>query len=136
MARRRRARCDAGGHAVDSIEVLIVDLVDAQRTLLHHSGVVVVFARAVRAGPRAELAPDAEVLVDQNDTVLGALIARTGGAHGDAGRLLAVQARAREVHGSTATGFARLEAMNAVEPNAERIAAIGVEIGQGRGDAA
>src|SRR3546814_1615707 len=58
-----------------------------------------VFARAVRAGPRAQLAADALVLVDQHDAVLGALVAGAGGAHGHAGRRFAVQARAREVQG-------------------------------------
>ena len=56
-----------------------------------------VLARAVRARPRAQLAADALVLVDQHDAVLGALVAGAGRAHRHAGRRLAVQARAREV---------------------------------------
>src|SRR5215475_9965848 len=102
MPSRGRTGGDAGRHAVFRCEGLVVDAVDAQRTLLHDAGIVVELARAVGAGPRAELAADTEVLVDQHDAVLGALERGAGRADGDAGGLRAVQARAREVHGAAA----------------------------------
>src|SRR5690606_33820332 len=76
-------------------------------------------------GPAAQLAADALVLVHQHDPVLGALVAGAGGAHGDAGRGLAVQARAREVQGHGRLRFAaalrwtgrELVAVHAVEPD-------------------
>src|SRR3546814_8385723 len=51
-----------------------------------------VYARAVGAGPGAQLAADAGVGVDQHDAVLGALVGGPGRADGDAGRVVAVQA--------------------------------------------
>src|SRR5258706_373601 len=99
MARRRRTGGDAGRHAIDFLEVLVVDAVDAQRAFLHHPDIVVIFARAVGAGPRAQLAADAHVLVDQHDAVLGALVGRAGRADRDAGRLGAMHAGFRGMHG-------------------------------------
>ena len=70
----------------------VVDAIDAQRALGHHLALLVDLAHAVGAGPRAVLAADALVVVDQHDAVLGALVARAGRAHRHAGRVLAVQA--------------------------------------------
>src|SRR5260370_27714898 len=97
MARGRRAGRDTGRLAIDLLEVLVVDAVDAQRAFLHHADVVVVLARTVRARPRTQLAADAEILVDQDDAVLGALAGRAGRTAGDARRLRAAQARARNL---------------------------------------
>src|SRR5690606_19940972 len=99
VARPRGAGLHAGGHALGGVEVLVVDAVDAQRALLHDPVHGAVFARAVGAGPAAELAPDALVLVHQHDAVPGALVAGARGADGHARGRLAVQAAAREVQG-------------------------------------
>src|SRR5690606_30396178 len=128
----RRADLHAGRFALGLWQVLVVDAVDAERAFLHHALDLAVLARAVGAGPRAQLAADAFVLVDQHDAVLGALVAGAGRAHGDAGRRLAVQARAREVQrdrglggpcpggspacGNRGLGF-DLVRMHAVEPD-------------------
>src|SRR5690606_31152653 len=93
VARTRRADLHAGRLALGLGEVLVVDAVHAERALLHDALDLAVLARAVRAGPRAQLAADALVLVHQHDAVLGALVAGAGRAHGHAGRRLAVQAR-------------------------------------------
>src|SRR6185436_2514499 len=92
MARRGGAGGDAGRHALLGREGLVVDAVDAERALLHDAGILVELARAVGTGPRAQLAADAEILVDQHDAVLGALERRAGRADRDAGGLGAMQA--------------------------------------------
>ena len=102
MPRLDRARHDAGRLAVLLGEMVVVDAVDAQRAFLHHAGIVVELARAIGAGPGAQLAADADRLVDQHDAVLGALVGGAGRADGDAGRLLAMQAGFREMHGARA----------------------------------
>src|SRR3546814_11281851 len=81
-----RAGLHAGRPALALVQVLVVDPVHAKRAFLHHALDRRVFARAVRAGPRAQLAADALVLVDQHDAVLGALVAGAGGAHGQFGK--------------------------------------------------
>src|SRR5690606_24274418 len=130
------------GHALGRVEVFVVDAVHAQRALLHHALDRRVLARAVGAGPRAQLAADALVLVHQHDAVLGTLVAGAGGAHGDAGRGLAVQARTREVQGHRRLRAGRrprgrdLVAVHAVEPHAGRFAAVGLLVRQRAGDAA
>jgi hypothetical protein len=108
----------------------VVDAVDAQRAFLHHPGILVEFAGPIGASPRAQLAADADLLVDQHDPVLGTLVRGTGRAHGDAGRFLAMQARFREINGSRALPVAFLERVDAVEPHPPGIRSIRVEIGQ------
>src|SRR5690606_17612958 len=124
---------------------LVVDAIDAQRALLHHAALFADLARAIRARPRAELAADALVLVDQHDAVLGALVARPGRAHRHAVRRLAMQARAREVHGQRLRAAPRLcfsnsrfpipdslhlIRMHAVEPDAAWLGAVRIGVGQ------
>ena len=60
--RRERGRPRARG--------LVVDAVDAERAFLHDACIVVELARAIGAGPGAQLAADAEILVDEDDAVL------------------------------------------------------------------
>jgi hypothetical protein len=64
-APRSGSTCTQAGSRSDSGEVLVVDAVDAERALLHHAFDFAVLARAVRAGPRTQLAADALVLVDE-----------------------------------------------------------------------
>ncbi len=78
MPGRGRAGGDASRNAVDLVEGLVVDAVDAQRAFLHDAGIVVELAGAVGAGPGAELAADAEILVDEDDAVLGPLVGGAG----------------------------------------------------------
>jgi hypothetical protein len=122
----------AGRLAVFGLQVLVVDAVNAERTLFHHAIVGVVFARAVRARPRAQLAADADVRVDQHDAVFGALVAGAGRAHGHAGRRFAVQARAREMQCAAVLALAGFVAVDAVEPRPHRIRAVGVDVRQRR----
>src|SRR5262245_33953004 len=124
MARAGWTGAHAGGHAILLNQLLVVDAVNAQRALLHHADAVVVLARAVRAGPGAQLAADAGVGIDQHDAVFGALVGGAGGAHSHAIGLLAVEAGAREVHGLTVGAFTHLEAVDAVEPGAVRIGTV------------
>src|SRR5215510_3924014 len=130
VARARWAGAHAGWDAVFLCKVFVVNPVDAQRALLHDAVAVVIFARAIGAGPRAQLAADAGLGVDQHDAVLGTLEGRPRGAHGDARRLLAMQARAREVHRTARRTLAYLVAVHTVEPGAVRIRAVGVLIGE------
>ena len=81
-----RAGGDAGRHAVFLGQIVVVDAVDAQRAFLHHADIGVELARAVGAGPAAQFAADALVLVDQHDAVRGPLVGGAGRADGDAGR--------------------------------------------------
>ena len=136
MPRAGRAGAHAGRNAILRREGLVVDAVDAQRAFLHHAVVVVVLARAVGAGPGAQLAADAGVGIDQHDAVRRALVGGAGRADGDAGRRLAMQTGAREMHGAARRAVAHLVGVHAVEPGAVRIAAVGVLVGQRRGIAA
>ena len=123
-ARVGRAGHHARGLALRLGQRLVVDAVDAQRALLHHLLLLVELAHAVRTGPRAVLAADALVVVDEHDAVLGALVARAGRAHRHARRVLAVQARLREVHRLRVRELADLEGLHAVEEGAGRILAV------------
>src|SRR5207342_1450810 len=98
---------------------------------LHHAFDFGIFAGTVRAGPAAQLAADALVLVDQHDAVLGPLVTGAGRADADAGRRLAMQAAARKVQrgGRLRRGRRDLVAVHAVEPDAERIVAVGMLVG-------
>src|SRR5690606_27145450 len=100
--------------------------------LLHHALIRIELARAVGAGPGTQAAADTQVLVDQDDAVLGALVRRARGADGDAGGILAMQAGPREVYGAAVCPLARLVAVHAVEPGAARRRAVRVLIGQRR----
>ena len=117
VPRARRTDHHAGRHPLILGKIIVVDAVDAQGAFLHHTVVFVELARAIGAGPRTQLAADADIGVDQHDPVLGALVRRAGRAHGDAGRLLAMQARARKMHGARAFPVTLLERMDAVEPH-------------------
>ena len=119
--RVRRAGQHARGLPVRFGQRLVVDAVDAQRALGHLLPLLVELAHAVRARPRAVLAADALVVVDQHDAVLRALVARTGRADGHARRILAVQARLRKVHRLRVGELADLEGLHAVEEGAGRI---------------
>src|SRR5204863_9042313 len=88
--------------------------------------------RTIGASPGTQLAADAEAFVDQDDAVLGALVGGAGRAHRDAGRLVAMQAGFREMHGPRPGALALLEGMDAVEPHPPGAIAIGVEIRQRR----
>ena len=121
---------DARGLAIGLGKRRVVDAIDAEGALLHHLLLRVELAHAVRAGPRAVLAADALVVVDQHDAVLGALVARARGAHRHARRILAVQARLREVHRLRVRVLAHLEGLHAVEERADGIGAVGHEVGE------
>src|SRR5205085_3262596 len=136
MARRDGTGRDASRHTVDGIEGFVVDAVDAQGAFLHDAGVLIELAGAVGASPGTQLATDEELLVDEDDAVLCPLVGGAGGTDGDAGGLGAMEARAREMDGSSARALAGLETMHAVEPHACRVSTVGVEIGERRGDAA
>src|SRR5689334_3032184 len=130
MPGTHRAGGDTSGHTVFRREGLVVDAVDAERAFLHHAFGDVELSGAIRAGPGAELAADALVLIDQHDAVRRALERGTGRADGDARRCLAMETRAREVHGATGGTLSRLEGVDTVEPDAVGLGAIGVEIGE------
>src|SRR5690606_18017864 len=93
---------------------------------------VVVLARTIGAGPRAELAADARVRVDQHDAVLGPFVGGARWTDRHARRGLAVQARAGEVHRPARRPLPHLVAVDAVEPRPERVGAVGVLVGQRR----
>src|SRR6266849_1608248 len=118
MAGTDRAARDAGRLPILGGEVLVVDPVDAQRAFLHHTGVVVELAGPIGASPGAQLAADADRLVDQHDPVLGALVGGARRAHGDAGRFIAMLTRFPEVNCPGTLPVALLERVDAVEPNA------------------
>ena len=83
-------------------------------------------ARAVGTGPRAILAADALVGVDQHDAVFGALVGRARRAHGHAGGVLAVQAGFREMHVRAHRVLADLEGLHPVEERTGRLGAVGI----------
>ena len=121
------------------VQRLVVDAVDAQRAFLHDAGGEIHLARTIGAGPGTQAAADAHILVHQHDAVVGALVGGAGGADGDTGRLLAMQAGFREMHDARLARLAddlpalryHLEGMHAVEPSAGNIRAIGVLVGKG-----
>ena len=55
---------DTGRRAILFLEILIVDAIDAEGALLHHPLAIIIFARAIRTGPGAELAADACIGID------------------------------------------------------------------------
>ncbi len=132
---RARAWWLLAGLALGLGELPVVDAVDAQRALLHHLLLLVELARAVRAGPRAVLAADALVVIDEHDAVLGALVARAGGTHRHARRVLAVQAGLRKVHRLGVRIFADLEGLHAIEERPRRIRSVRALIGHRAGGA-
>src|SRR5690242_4095856 len=121
MPRADRTGGDAGRHPVALVEGLVVDAVDAEGAFLHHPLGLIELARAIGAGPGAELAADAFVFVDQHDPVRRALERSAGRADGDAGRRLAMHAGLGEMHRATGRALARLEGVDAVEPDAVRL---------------
>src|SRR6266702_4267821 len=126
MAGTDRADHNAGRLPILRVKVLIVDPVDAQSALLHHSFVGVELAGAVGAGPGAEFTADADRFVDQHDAVLGALVRGAGRAHGDAGRFLAMQTGFGEMNRPRPLAVPFLEGVDAVEPDAPGTIAIRV----------
>ena len=132
MPGARGARPHARRHAVLLRQIDVVDAVDAQRALLHHALIGIQLARAIGAGPGAQPAADAQLLVDQDDAVLGALVRRPGRADRDAGGILAMQAGLGEMHGAAVRALADLVAVDAVQPGAARSRAIRVLVGQRR----
>ena len=137
VARAGGAGADAGGDAVDLGNVRVFNAVDAEGAFLHHALGGVHLAGAVGAGPGAEAAADAVLLVDEDDAVLGALEAGAGGADGDARGVGAVEAGLREVDDPGGAGVGdRLEAVDVVEEGAIGVGAVGVAVGEGREAAA
>ena len=132
MAGAGRAGGDAGRHAILGRDVVVVDAVDAERAFFHHADIGVEFARSIGAGPTAELAADAFVLVDQHYAVRRALVGRAGRADRDAGGRLAMQAGAREVHRAPAHIRRVFVRVDAVEPDAVDVAAVRIDVGQRR----
>ena len=127
-----RAGGDAGGHAFILRQRFIVDAVDAERALLHDADVFVVFARPIGAGPGTELAADAHILVHKDDAVGRALERRASWADRDAIGFRTMETGFREMHRAAGGTFAGFEGMNAVEPDAARFFAEGVEVGERR----
>ena len=137
MARACRAGADASGDAVHLGNVLVIDAVDAERALLHHASLGVELARAIGAGPGAEAAAHAGILVDQHDAICGALVAGACRADGDAGRVVAVQARFGEMDDlRRAVRRLDLELVDAVQPGAGGLGAVCVLVAQRRAIAA
>src|SRR5262249_49592743 len=87
---------------------------------------------AIGTGPTAEFTADAFAFVDQHDAVRRPLVGGSGRTDRHTGRRLAMQARAREIHGASARLGRVLVTVHAVEPDAVDIAAIGIDVGQRR----
>ena len=133
MPRARRASGNARWNPVFFGQIFVVNLVYAERAFLHHAFILVKLARSVRTGPRTQLTADARISVDKDDTVFRAFVGSARRAHGDAGRLFAMQARARKVNRTALLSEACFKRMNAIKPYAIRLFPIGHEIGKGRG---
>ena len=135
QSRAGRARHHARRFALRLRQLGVVNAVDAQRALLHHLLVRVELARAVRARPRAILAADALIVIDQHDAVFGTLVARAGRAYRHAWRVFAVQARLGEMHGFRIGKLADLECLYAVEECSRGVLVVRAVIGQVTGEA-
>src|SRR5579872_5538951 len=133
MACARRTGGDAGGLPLGGRQILIVDSIDAERALAHHAGCLVELPRAIRTGPGAELATDADVGIDEYDAVLRALVGRSCRADRHAQGIFAMHAGAGEVHRPGAPRALRLVRVDAIEPNTVRIRAVPVVVGQEAG---
>src|SRR5690606_1070210 len=123
-----RTGANAGRHPVLLWQVLVIDAVHTESTFLHHPRRAIHLTRAVGACPGAEAAPDAGVLVDQYDTVLGPFVTGACRADGDAGRIFAMQAGFGKMHDLRGAVILRfdLEAVDTVEKTARRLGAIGI----------
>src|SRR5258706_12880873 len=88
-----RARHHTGWLAFGFGFRLVVDAIDAQRALGHHLAALAELPRAVRTRPRAVLAADALVVIDEDDAVLLALVRRAGRADRHARRGVAIEGR-------------------------------------------
>src|SRR5262249_25014413 len=102
--------------------------IDAQGAFLHHPVAVVVFAGAIGTCPRAQLAADASVGIDEDDAVVGPLVAGSRGTDSDAGRLLPIQARTGRVDPKGGSCLADLIAVHAIKPGAMRVLSIGIVV--------
>src|SRR5207244_11452651 len=98
-----------------------------------HAAALVELARAVRTGPRTQLAADAERGIDENDAVLGAFVGSAGRAHRHAVRLLAMVAVLGKIYGAPVLAVAHFERVHAIEPHAPGLGLIGTELRQGPG---
>src|SRR5207247_9102256 len=130
MPRRGAASRHRSRNAVPSRQVLVIEPTDAQRAFLHHAAVRVELARAVRTGPRTQLAADAERGIDENDAVLGAFVGSAGRAHRHAVRLLAMVAVLGKIYGAPVLAVAHFERVHAIEPHAPGFGLIGTELRQ------
>src|SRR5690606_23990236 len=130
MARVGGASLDTGRHPIFRRQVLVVDPVHAEGALPHDALIWIVFPCSIGAGPGTELAADAGIWIDEHDAVLFTFEGGTGRADGHAGRLFAVQAGAGDMDAPTFRPFTRFVAVNPVEPDAERLGFIGIDVGQ------
>jgi len=71
VARTGRTGDNASRYARTLVDGIVVNPINAQRAFLHHPRIEVVFARAIGTRPGAEFAADAQILIDENDAVLG-----------------------------------------------------------------
>ncbi len=133
VTRACRAAQNTGRDAVFFIQVFIVDAINTQSAFLHNAFEDVIFPRAIGASPGTEFASNTFVFIHQNDAVGCAFVGRASRANGDAGGILAVEARAREVEAPAAAfGRGHFVAVHPVEPNAVGFCAVGVGVGEGR----
>src|ERR1700722_2480756 len=121
MPSPRRARRDAGRHALRLRDIGIVDTVDTECALAHHALILVELARPVRTRPRAQLAADADIGVHQHDAIFLTLVAGTGRTDRHTGGLFAMQAGTREMHGAAVRPLTRFVGVHTVEPHAIRM---------------
>ena len=133
MARAGRAGAHAGGHAVFFGQVFVVNPINAQRTFLHHTRVLIQLARAVGTGPCAQATADAFVLIHQHNPIFFAFVTGPGWADGYARCVFAMQAGFREMHGLCRAFLWRdLIAEHAVQERPGGIRAVRVHIRQWR----
>ena len=130
VARARGAGAHACGLAVFFGEVFVVDAVNAEGALLHDTVIAIIFARAIRTGPRAQLATDARVRIDKDNTVFGTLVGRAGRTNRYAGGFLTVQTGPWKVNSPRRITLRNFVAVNSVEPGAGWISTVGLAIGK------
>src|SRR6185437_6375243 len=118
VTRTRRTGRDTGRLALGLRQIPVIDAIDAECAFAHHALFLIEFPRPVGTGPRAELAADADLGVDEHDAVLCALVRGAGRTDRHTEGILAVQAGAGQVHGARASVCGDFIRMHTVEPHA------------------
>ena len=126
------AGSDTSGNLIFNFKMFVINTVNAERAFLHDTFRRVHFSGAIGTGPGAEPAADTPVFIDEDNAVFTALEGSPRGADRHTRGIFTMQAGFREMHHPCISPAAGFESVNAVQPRADGIIAIGVFISKRR----